>query len=374
ITNIFGELLGVARDTNATVDYAIGLLSLNDATTGGPATTVGGIAPFEYLIHSPDTKRFPLPPGLHEGEYFSIGGNGISDVAFYSHPEEYYRIMYGNAAGVDSLGRISIVQHATDREKPRDIFFSLMPKMEADKPVHQHVLAIPGVDYIGSAVALWGCPDTIALLTVIRDIVKSEGLPYPMLNGKWAKDPARYIPDVSWVGRTYDSAISYTYQLGFKGITGESLGAYYPDRADGGNLSLRIPFTTGKESIKAFTDKANAKGIVFGLHYLLNFLQPGISSDVSPVPNDSLCYLQKRVLMKNISATDTAIIIDNPAFLDEIAGWEFHPADANIVKIGKELIYYMSVTKTPPYTLQHVKRGYWGTTASAHKAGSMVYK
>jgi len=374
ITNILGELLGVARDTNAAVDYAIGLLSLNDATTGGPATTVGGIAPFEYLIHSPDPRHFPLPADLHEGEFFSIGGNGRSDVAFYSHPEEYYRIMYGNAAGVDSAGRISIVQHATDWEKPRDIFFSLMPKMEANKPAHQHVLAVPRVDYIGSEVALWGCLDTIALMTVIQDIVKSEELPYPMLNGKWTKDPARYIPDVSWVGSTYDSAISYTYQLGFKGIEGWSLGEFYPNRSNNGNIPLKIPFATCKKSIKEFTEKASAKGIIFGLHTLLDFLQPGISNDVSPVPNDSLCYLQKRVLVKNISAADTAIIINNPTYLDEIAGWEGHPSSANVVKIGKELIHYMGVTKAPPFVLQRVKRGYWGTTATSHRAASAVYK
>lgn len=374
ITNIFGALIGVARDTSAAVNYAIGLLSLNDATTGGPATTIGGIGRFRYVIHSPDTNRFPLPSGLHEGDYFSIGGSGIHDVAFFSHPEECYRILYGNSARVDSLGRISIVQHALDRRVSRNIFFSLMPKLVDDEPVHQRVQAIPGVNYIGSEVALWGCPDSIALMTVIQNIVVSEGLPNPKLNGKWVKDPAYYVPDVVWVGSIYDSAISYTSQLGFKGIEGWSLGAFYPSRGDNGNSSLKIPFTTGKKSIKVVTDKANAKGIVFGLHNLLNFLQPRISSDVSSIPNDSLCYLQKRILVKNISATDTAIVIDDPAYLGEIAGWEGHPKEANMVRIGKELIHYMGVTKTPPYTLLHVKRGYWGTTASAHNAGSLVYK
>lgn len=374
ITNILGGLLGVARDTSAVVNYAIGLLALNDITTGGLATTVGDIAPFEYLIHSPDTKLFPLPPNLHEGQYFPIGGDGISDVAFYSQPEEYYRILAGNAALVDSTGNISIVQHATDRKKPKNIFFSLMPKMKANEPVHQQVQALPGVDYIGSAVALWGCPDTVALMTVIRNIVVSEGLPYPVLNGKWVKDPARYVPDVIWLGSTYDSAVSYTSQLGFRGIEGWSLGEYYPDRGDNGNIPIRIPFASGKKSISEFTDLSNSKSIVFGLHTLQNFLQHGSSSDVSPVPSDSLCYLLKRILMNHITATDTNIVVDNPAYLDEVAGWEAHPVDANIVKIGKELIYYMGVTGAPPYSLQHVKRGYWGTAATAHEAQTAVYK
>jgi len=373
ITNILGEMLGVARDTSAEVNYAIGLITLDDRTTGGPANTQGDVGAFEYLIHSPDAKRFPLPAGLHEGQYFSIGGDGINDVAFYSHPEEYYRIMYGNAAQVDSSGRISVMCHAADRRRPGNIYFSLMPKMKANKAVHQELPAIPGADLAGSSVALWGCPDTIALMTVIRDIVLSEGLPYPVQDGKWIKDPSRYVPGVLWDGN-YDSAISYASQLGFKTIEGWNLGEYYPNRSDGGNIALKMPFDQGKRTIKEFTDESNAKGVSFGLHTLQNFLQHGISGDVSPAPNDSLCYLQKRVLVKSISATDTIIRVDNPAWLDEVAGWEGHPPGANIIKIGKELIHYNGVSGTYPYILQNVKRGYWGTAAVEHAGGSLMYK
>lgn len=374
ISNLFGEMLGVARDTSEAINYAIGLLSLNDATTGGLSNTVGGIAPFEYLVHSPDNKRFPLPENLHEGQYYSIGGDGINDVAFYAHPEEYYRILYGNAAGVDTTGHVYIVQHASDRSKPGNIFFSLMPKMEANKPVHQQVQAIPGVDYSGSKVALWGCPDTMALMNVIQNIVQTEGLPYPTLNGAWVKDPTRYVPDVFWGDGNYDSAVSYTKQLGFKAIEAWNLGEYYPNREDEGNIPLTMPFADGKKSVRDFTSVSNANGVSFGLHALLNFLQHNISSDVSPLPNDSLCWLQKRILMSNISSADTAIVVDDPAYLDEIAGWEGHPADANIIKIGDELIWYKGVGKIYPYTLQHVKRGYWGTAAAAHQKGTALYK
>ncbi|HEV2483610.1 MAG TPA: hypothetical protein VGS79_28285 [Puia sp.] len=374
ITNILGEMLGVARDTSVSGNYAVGLLSLDDITTGGPANTPGDIAPFEYLIHSPDPSLFPLPAGLREGQYYSIGGNGISDVAFYSHPEEYYRIMYGNAAGVDSLGRISVVQHALDRRKTRQILFSLMPRMEGNRPVHQQVEAIPGVDMVGSSVALWASPDSIALMTVMRDIVITEGLPYPELRGKWVKDPARYTPGVLWVGNTFDSAVSYTHALGFTSVEGWSLGEYYPDRADAGLIPIRIPFSSGRRPIADLTREADAAGIAFGLHTLQNFLQHGISGDVSPVPNDSLCYLQKRILMGNVGVADTDLRVDDPRYLDEIAGWEGHPAGANMVRIGKELIHYSGISNTAPYTLQHVKRGYWGTTAAPHGKGDAVYK
>ncbi|MHA4809084.1 hypothetical protein ACX0G9_13305 [Flavitalea flava] len=374
ITNLPGEMIGVARDTSAKVNYAIGLMTLNDATTGGPADTPGDIGPFEYVIHSPDAARFPLPAGLKEGHYFSIGGDGINDVAFYAHPEEYYRILYGNAALVDSLGRISVVCHAADRTRSQEILFSLMPKMEANRPVHQQLQPIAGTGFIGSKAALWGCPDTIALLTVIRDIVQNEGLPYPVQDGKWIKDPARYTPGILWNGEHYDSVISYTSRLGFRTIEGWSLGEYYPNRADRGDIPLKIPFSSGEKEIRDFTSLSNKKGISFGLHTLQNFLQLKISSDVSPVPNDSLCYLQIRLLTKTIDATDTVIEVDNPTFLDEVAGWEAHPASANMIRIGQELIHYDAVSKTRPFVLQHVTRGYWDTHSAGHEKGSKAYK
>ena len=61
ITNLLGEIIGVSRDTSAAVNYAIGMLALNDNTLGGTAATVADAAPFQYIIHSPDAVRYPLP-------------------------------------------------------------------------------------------------------------------------------------------------------------------------------------------------------------------------------------------------------------------------------------------------------------------------
>ena len=203
ITNLFGELIGVARDTSEAVNFCIGALALNDATTGGKSDVQGDFSPSQYIIHSPDASRFPLPDSLHEGEVFTLGGNGINDVAFFSHPEEYYRILGGNTAFIDDKGQISIAYHSSDRQKEKMIYFSLMPLMPANYPIHQIVQAIPGVDFIGSSIALWGAPDDLGL-KVLANIVVNEKLPYPKVNGKWIKDPARFIPDVAWYGN-YDS-------------------------------------------------------------------------------------------------------------------------------------------------------------------------
>jgi len=379
ITNLLGEIIGVARDTSSAVNYAIGMMALDDNTLGGASTTVGDAAPFQYIIHTPDTKRFPLPDSLHEGEVFSLGGNGISDVAFYAHKEPWYRIMYGDAAKVDDKGRISIAYQSRDRTHAREIYFSLIPHMQANIPNHIDVAPLPGVDYISSSVALWGSPDSTALLDVIQNIVLSEKLPYPTIDGKWVKDPAAFVPDAMASGNLNDSIISYTHQLGFKAISMYDQGFLRPDRGNGGYIDGKnferkpVKMTSGNLSHKEFSALAAKYGIIIGRTTITNSLAPN-TKDVSPVPSDSLCYQQKRILVKSIDANDTTIVVNDPKYLDEVASWEGHCASLNMIKIGKELIHYMGVSEKPPYRLLHVQRGYWKTGPSNHQAGDTIYK
>lgn len=378
ITNLMGEIIGVARDTSKTVNYAIGMLALNDKTISGLAETVGDAAPFQYMIHTPDARRFPLPENLHEGQIFTLGGNGINDVAFYAHKEPWYRIMYGNAALVDRKGQISIAYQSRDRSFEREIYFSLMPLMEANKPNHLQVQPLP-VDYIGSSVALWGSPDSTALLDVIQKIVLAEKLPHPTLNGKWIKDPAAYVPDLMTSGNLNDSIISYASRLGFKTVSLYDQGFLRADLGNGGYIDGKnfeqkpIKLTTGNVSHKEFSDLAAKQGITIGRTLITTALAPG-TMDVSPMPSDSLCYQQKRLLVESISAIDTIILVDDPKYLDEIASWEGHCADLNMIKIGKELIYYLGVSKDKPYRLLNVKRGYWKTIPSNHATKDTIYK
>lgn len=376
ITGLFGEIIGVARDTSESGNFAIGVLALNDTTVGGPASDPADLGQFEYIIHSPDPKRCPLPADLHEGQRFSIGGDGINDVAFYSHPEEYYRMLYGDAAEIDNQGRISIYYHARDRRKERLVFDSSKTQLPANAANHQEVQAVPTVDIKGSSIALYGCPDSVALLGVIKDIVLNEGLPYPAyaVNGSksvvWVKDPARYTPDVSTAGRLFDSTISYVHQMGFKAIQAEDLGFYWPNRADKGYIDGKaFHFTAGDKTHRQFCDDANAMGIDVGRHTVTTALAPG-TGDMRP-PSDSLCVLLKKTLAKDAGAADLDITVTDPRWLDETGPAEGHDAALNIVKIGKELIHYNGIDGN---TLQHVTRGYWGTTAAAHKKGEPLDK
>ncbi|TQO37997.1 hypothetical protein GQ41_2628 [Arenibacter algicola] len=379
ITNLFGEIIGVARDTSETVNYAIGMLALDDNTLGGKSRTIGDAAPFQYVIHSPDTIQFPLPEDLYEGQIFTLGGNGISDVAFYAHKEPYYRILYGNAAEIDNKGRISITYNSRDRTKKREVYFSLIPNMQANTPNHLQVEPVPGIDYIGSSVALWGSPDSTALMDVIQDIVLSEGLPYPKIDGKWVKDPTAYVPDAITSGGLYDSIVSYTSRLGFKAISLYDQSFLRPDRANDGYIDGKdfekkpLKLTSGNLSHKEFANMAAKYGLTIGRTPITTSLAPG-TKDASPNPSDSLCCQQKRLLVNNISTTDTLIIVDDPKYLDEIASWEGHAENLNMVKIGKELIHYLGISEVEPYRLLNVERGYWGTTPTEHSTNDTICK
>ena len=378
ITNLFGEIIGVARDTSELVNYSIGILALDDNTIGGTADLEGDAAPFQYVIHSPDPATYPLPSHLREGQIFTLGGDGISDVAFYAHKEPYYRILYGNAATIDANGRISVQYQSRDRRKRRNVYYSLIPNMAANTPNHIDVEPLD-VDFIGSSVALWGSPDSTALLDVIQDIVLSEGLPYPTVNGKWVKNPAAYVPDVITRGNQYDSIISYASQLGFKSIHAYDRGFLRPDRGNEGYLDGRdftrkpFRFNSGNKSHKEFANEMSKKGLMLGRVNITTALAPR-TKDVSPIPSDSLLHQQKRVLMNNMSPEDTIIIVNDPTHLEEIASWEGHCEELNIVKIGKELIHYLGVTDEEPYRLKKVTRGYWGTYPGHHKAGDTINK
>ncbi|SDC99549.1 SRPBCC family protein [Niabella drilacis] len=379
ITNLMGEVIGVARDTSAAVNYAIGMLALNDNTIGATADIEGDAAPFQYIIHTPDPQRFPLPDSLHEGQVFTLGGDGHNDVAFYAHKEPWYRILYGNAAGVDDKGRISIVYQSRDRKQEREVQYSLMPNMAVNKPNHLKVQALPGVDYIGSSIALWGSPDSTALMDVIRDIVLSEKLPYTTINGKWVKDPAAFVPDAMSSGNLNDSIIAYASRLGFKAISLYDQGFLRPNRGNEGYIDGKdferkpIRLSTGNLSHKAFSQLAARQHLVIGRTTITNSLAPG-TKDASPVPSDSIWYQQKRLLARDISAMDTLIYVNDPTYLNEIGSWQAHVKSLNIIRVGKELVHFLGVSDTKPYRLLNVTRGYWKTQAAAHKALDTLYK
>ncbi|WFE86978.1 hypothetical protein [Parabacteroides chongii] len=380
IDNILGEIIGVARDTSATVCYAIGALALDDNTIGGESRFTSETGPGGYIAHSPDHVNHPLPLELHEGQQFTMGGDGYNDVAFYDRKESYYRNLGGTSAFVDCNGRIHIHYHSRDRRKGKMIYSPEgNPIFHNNEPNHMMRQDVPGVDFIGSSIALWGSPDSTALMEVIQNIVLSEGLPYPTFQGKWVKDPTAFLPDLRTYGGVQDSMASYAKQMGLKVIHTYDQPFLHADRGNGGFIdgsnheNKRYHFTDGDISTREYADLLAKDGLILGRTSISNSMAPG-TKDCSPVPSDSICILHRRFLTADLNETDTLIYIDDPTHLEEVACWEGHIKELNMVKIGKELIHYLGVSTEKPYRLLNVTRGYWNTVAVSHAKGDAVDK
>jgi hypothetical protein len=365
ISKRIGDLIGVVRDD----EWAIGMLGLDDNTIAGPPVDGDGYG-MNYFVHSPDPKRFPVPAKYREGQVFNIGGDGVSDVAFYSHPEEYFQLTFGNGAALEPAFGSTLAYHARDRRKPSTVLYSLLPGFKGSRP--RHMVTDPvDADYIGSAVALYACPDPEGLST-IENIELAERLPHPMIDGKWIHDPAALRPGMIWYG-PHDKLIEYADALGLKAVHDEGQGEYYANPADHW-LGSRVKFSDGKScSYRQFTEQTNAHGIKYGLHTLCLFLQPNRCTDVTPDASAHLQTVLRTKLAADLGASDKEIVVDDPSFLAEDGTWPMRDG-ANTLRIGTELIHYDGISDSAPYTMRGVQRGFDGTQAQTHRAGDEVAK
>ena len=363
IREYIGDLLGVVSNERCT----IGMVACNDNTNTGLPTD-GDMHQMYYRVHTPDPIKYPLPDSLYEGQRLRIGGDGISDVAFTNRKEGHFFFNKGNGAEYIPEYGSYIVMSSRDRRATRDIFFTLIPGFEnVNVPKHHRVEAVDE-DVLGSSVAFFVCPKEHTL-KLYEKVVLEEGLPYITQQGKWVRDPKAACADLAWWGR-HDSLISYATQLGVRAVQDEGLGEYYVNPAN--RWADKMISYGGKQiSIAEFTKMTNEAGIAYGLHTLCEFLQPHCS-DVSPIPNDSLCMVLKTTITHDLNASQTDICVADTSWLNEWGTW--HCNKLNVLKLGKELLTYEGVTTTRPYTLKGVKRGAYNTVAQTHKAGEVVAK
>lgn len=365
VSGRIGDIIGVVRDEN----FAIGLYGLDDNTIPGRIEE-GDCYGMGYFIHSPDPKACPIPEKYQEGQWFNIGGDGVSDTAFYSHPEDYFNQVFGSGAKVEPEFGSSISYYSRDRRQSYVHFYSLLPGFKIHERKHMVSDPLPGVDFLGSAIALYACPDTEGV-KVLEQIFKGENLVYVTdRDGKWIRDPAAARPTLYWNGPV-DKAIEYAKAMGFKDISRDT-GEFYSSRPSGwtGHLSYQGKSITYKE----FSEMCHKEGLTHGgLHTLCMFLQGGISRDVTPVPNENLLTVCRTKLAKDLSPTDTEIVVADPSFLAESGTWPKNGDGQNYIRVGGEMMMYKGISAAAPWTLTGVKRGH-ASTAAGHKAGDELVK
>ena len=248
----------------------------------------------------------------------------------------------------------SLQAFTVDRSKPRKIkVWNHWP----DVPVE----AIPEGGLKGSSIALFACAPG-SVIPTIHAITIAEHLPEAKWAGEWIKTssaPGRPYMITTFTEQNVDSFLTLAKRMGMAGV-------YHEDPFETwGHFVLRKEyFPHGRPGFKVCVQKAHAMGLRLGFHVLSNFITTN-DSFVTPKPNPGLASAGTDRLVDALSDTSTELTVK------DLSCFRLR-SDLNTVMIGDELIRYMEVSPSMPWRLTGCVRGAFGTTASAHAAGSVV--
>ncbi len=322
-----GETVGVARGE----EFAIGMQALNMKTLGGYPWTDNDCMPSFDIFEQTD----------------------YSDLSEKNKRHTLYRV---EAAKPEKFGS-TLQSYCRNRNKER-----IISNLNHDRFISP---AYDDGGIIGSKIALFGCAVDQTLETIGK-IEIAEGLPHPIIDGKWGKQArsasAAYLI-YSFNEHNIEQAIAYTKQAGLRYL-------YHPGPfRNWGHFELKeSEFPNGWAGMKTCVEKAEKEGIFLGLHTLSNFTTTN-DPYVTPVPDNRLARVGSSVLTDAIDATQTEIPIESPDFFNQYKNNNLHGAI-----IGKELIRYGKVSESAPWKLSNCERGAWETEATAHKKGEVAGK
>jgi hypothetical protein len=327
INKVIGETVGVVQGE----EYAIGIQSLNVKTLGG--------YPWKENDCMPQINIF------EQDDYSDVSEKGKSYVL--------YRV---EGAKPTKFGS-TLQAYCRNRNRER-----VIENWSHDKYVAP---AFDDGGVVGSKIALFGCPVEEALET-IGEIEIAEGLPHPLIDGKWAKtnpDAAAAYLIMDFGESNIDEAIEVTKKAGLKYLDHPG-----PFRT-WGNFELNgRKFPEGVESLKRCVEKAEEKGVMVGVHTLSNFLTPN-DKYITPVPDKRLAKVGSSIIIENIDKEQTVIPIKNPVFFNQNKNNHMRT-----VHIGDELIRYGEVSEAEPWKLLDCQRGAFGTVAASHEINSNISK
>ena len=328
INKIIGETVGVVRGE----EYAVGIQSLNIKTLGG------------YPWNESD--RMPA--------FDFIGATDPNNM----HPKSEGSVLYRIEAAKPTNTGSSLQAYCRNRNKDRII----------EDFKHERIVA-PAYDdggVIGSKIALFGCPIENALKT-IGEVEVAEGLPHPIIDGQWGKtspDAAAAYLITNFTEDNVDQAIELTKKAGLR-----YLYHYGKTFENWGHFDLyKGEFPNGVAGLKKCIEKAEAQGIMVGTHCLSNFITTN-DPYVTPIPDKRLAKVGSSVIINNIDAKETEILIQSPDFFNQMKN-----NSLKTVMIGSELIRYGRVSDESPWKLLDCQRGAFNTTASEHRSGKEISK
>lgn len=303
-----GEVIGVVRDDS----IALGIQVLNIKTLGGNYQN-------------------------NEGSYW---GRGLA--AIKTH--------WGSILNAYTINR--------DRDRLVDGWNGQYPNM----PVKR----MKGETVVGSKIALFLCSEP-KTLDRIEQIELSEGLPHPIVHGKWFKRSdlfGRSYLISSFKENEVDEMIGYTKRAGLISLYHEG-----PFKSWGHFVLDSAQFPNGRAGLKQCVEKAHKAGLFLGIHVLSNFINTN-DPYVTPVPDPRLMSTGSAVVF-SIDATQTTIPVGGDFY------FTVKPSNhLRTIRIENELIQYDTIIKgyPQPYLLVGCKRGAFGTKASSHPGMQQAYK
>jgi hypothetical protein len=229
----------------------------------------------------------------------------------------------------------------------------------------------PQFGMVGGSIALIAVP-TDRFMNCVEEIEREYHLPSPKLGGRWAKSSldvkTNYLfTDLSeW---NVDEVIRYAkiggfrYVLVYCPVWSSSFGSY--------GINLRN-FPRGEASLKATIDKCHAAGIKVGMHMMTSLVKK-TDALVTPKPDGRLLKKDEGRLAVDIDGTQSNIVAIANHTTSSFGGGRPGPGQGGMdIQIGDEILRCGEIRRTGDTISCQCRRGYLGTKASAHKAGTRI--
>lgn len=291
-------------------------------------------------------------------EVMSVSDEDVEELVFsslYVKPSKYVSGMSGVAADED----FAVCLRALSLQVEASV---------AGAPPLLRAACYPKYGLVGAKVALFGCPRE-ELRSVLKEVVRNEGLPYSPLGGPWALDAEENRGSYVFASVSEDNVedwISLAKKAGLAQIHihgwWRSLGHYEP-RQD--------LFPNGLAGLKTVVEKIHEAGLKAGMHTLTGCISPH-DSFATPVPDKRLAKDATFTLAAPVGESDKKIFtLERPHDLDTIWAYASH---GNVIQIDDELIQYTTLlAKEPPYGFAGCTRGAFSTSAQPHEKGASVH-
>ncbi|NUQ62257.1 MAG: hypothetical protein HUU20_07200 [Pirellulales bacterium] len=222
----------------------------------------------------------------------------------------------------------------------------------------------------GARFALVAAPRN-AFEPAIMEAEKENGLPCPMLEGKWARvsEPVRrsYLFMVDAKESNIDQIIEYA-KLGKFGMI-----IFLKDNwlATHGHFQINTNnFPDGVAGVKRAVDKIHAAGMGAGVHVFGPSISPN-DPYIAPKPDDRLAFVPCPPLAEAVDEKSTVLVLAGVPDLPPKTG-RSDAFPGYHIRIGDEIIRYQSVELGPTPRFVGCQRGALGTKAARHEKGAEV--